>query len=248
MLLLHGTGSATHSWRDLMPTLAEHFRVIAPDLPGHGFTSEAGANGYTLPAMAKSLVALLGAMELVPTFVVGHSAGAAIAARMALDGALTGPMVSLNGALLPFPGAAAQLFPQMARMLFLNPVMPRLFAMSGQSESFVRRFLERSTGSHVDDAGARFYQRLFAFSGHCAAALGMMANWDLEGLKKSLPELKSPITLFSGDDDAAVPPSVADEVAAIVPKASVRHFSGLGHLAHEEAPEEIAAAILEMLG
>ena len=248
MLLLHGTGAATHSWRDLMPTLAEHFRVVAPDLPGHGFTSAPRASGYTLPAMAKSVAALLDTLAMVPGVSVGHSAGAAIAARMALDGALTGPMVSLNGALLPFPGAAAQLFPQMARMLFLNPVMPRLFAMSGQSESFVRRFLERSTGSHVDDAGARFYQRLFACSGHCAAALGMMANWDLESLKKSLPELKSPIILFAGDDDAAVPPSVADEVAAIISNASFRHFSGLGHLAHEEAPEEVAAAILEMLG
>ena len=38
LLLLHGTGSATHSWAGLLPRLATRFRVIAPDLPGHGFT------------------------------------------------------------------------------------------------------------------------------------------------------------------------------------------------------------------
>jgi pimeloyl-ACP methyl ester carboxylesterase len=38
LLLLHGSGAATHSWRDLAPILARDFRVIAPDLPGHGFT------------------------------------------------------------------------------------------------------------------------------------------------------------------------------------------------------------------
>jgi magnesium chelatase accessory protein len=247
MLLLHGTGSATHSWRRLMPLLAEHFTLVAPDLPGHGFTSTPGTNGYTLPAMAKSIAALLEVMEQTPTFAVGHSAGAAIATRMALDGLLTGPIVSLNGALLPFSGAAAQLFPQMARVLFLNPVMPRLFALTGQNETFVRHFLERSTGSRVDAVDVRFYQRLFACSSHCAAALGMMANWDLDGLKKALPALKSSIALFAGANDAAVPPSVADEVAAILPHGHVRHFSGWGHLAHEEAPEEIAKAILETL-
>ena len=39
MLLLHGTGASTHSFRDLLPALAEHFDVLAPDLPGHGFTA-----------------------------------------------------------------------------------------------------------------------------------------------------------------------------------------------------------------
>lgn len=39
LLLLHGTGASTHSWRALMPLLAAEFTVVAPDLPGHGFTS-----------------------------------------------------------------------------------------------------------------------------------------------------------------------------------------------------------------
>jgi magnesium chelatase accessory protein len=246
LLLLHGTAAATHSWRTLTPLLAAHFTVIAPDLPGHGFTSAPKEGGYTLPAMAQSVAALLGEMGDTPAMTIGHSAGAAIAVRMALDGALTGPIVSINGALLPFPGFAAQLFPQMAKMLFLNPLMPRLFALTGQSEGFVRRFLERNTGSRVDDAGARHYQQLFACSGHCAAALAMMANWDLESLKRGLPALKSPIALFAGADDAAVPPSVADQVAALVSHGTVRKFSDLGHLAHEEAPDVLAAAILDV--
>jgi magnesium chelatase accessory protein len=244
LLLLHGTAAATHSWRALMPLLAERFTVIAPDLPGHGFTSAPKEGGYTLPAMAQSVAALLGEVGDTPAMTIGHSAGAAIAVRMALDGKLSGPIVSINGALLPFPGFAAQLFPQMARMLFLNPLMPRLFALTGQSEGFVRRFLERSTGSQVDTEGARYYQRLFACSGHCAAALAMMANWDLESLKRGLPTLKNAVALFAGAKDAAVPPSVADQVAALIPSGTVRKFERLGHLAHEEAPDMLAAAII----
>jgi magnesium chelatase accessory protein len=73
----------------------------------------------------------------------------------------------------------------------------------------------------------------------------MMANWDLESLKRDLPALKSPIALFAGEDDAAVPPLVADQVAALIPNGTVRKFADLGHLAHEEAPDLLAAAITE---
>lgn len=246
LLLLHGTAAATHSWRGLMPLLATHFSVIAPDLPGHGFTSAPKDDGYTLPAMATSVAALLAELGGTPAMTVGHSAGAAIAVRMALDGRVRSPLISINGALLPFPGFAAQLFPQMAKMLFLNPFMPRLFALTGQSESFVRRFLERSTGSRVDATGARHYQRLFACSGHCAAALAMMANWDLESLKRELPGLESPLALFAATGDAAVPPAVADQVAALVLNGSVLTFPGLGHLAHEEVPAAFMPPIIEI--
>ena len=64
LLLLHGTGAATHSWRSLAPLLAEHFRVVAPDLPGHGFTSGRPSGGLAMPAVARSVSDLMGALAL----------------------------------------------------------------------------------------------------------------------------------------------------------------------------------------
>ena len=79
--------------------------------------------------MARSVAALLAALDCEPQMVVGHSAGAAILARLCLDGTITPKLfVSLNGAFLPFEGAARYLFPSMAKLLFLNPLAPRLFA------------------------------------------------------------------------------------------------------------------------
>ena len=60
LLLLHGTGGATHSWRALAPLLAKHFHVVAPDLPGHGFTTARRAPDLSLPGMAASIAALIG--------------------------------------------------------------------------------------------------------------------------------------------------------------------------------------------
>ena len=82
LLLLHGTGAATHSWRGLFPLLAQHFAVIAPDLPGHGFTTAPLPAAHSLPSFAALIAALLAKLEAQPALVVGHSAGAAIAARM----------------------------------------------------------------------------------------------------------------------------------------------------------------------
>ena len=86
MLLLHGTGASTHSFRDLLPALGEHFDVLAPDLPGHGFTARPDdPQAMSLPGMAAALKELLRTLGVAPRIVVGHSAGAALLLRLALD-------------------------------------------------------------------------------------------------------------------------------------------------------------------
>ena len=89
ILLLHGTGASTHSWRDLAPILADRFTVLAPDLPGHGFTRSLPRQRMTLPGMARAVAGLLQNLGVAPALVAGHSAGAAILARMSLDGLST---------------------------------------------------------------------------------------------------------------------------------------------------------------
>ncbi|HRD99357.1 MAG TPA: alpha/beta fold hydrolase, partial [Rubrivivax sp.] len=59
MLLLHGTGASTHSWRRLVPLLARRAGVLAVDLPGHGFSEAARGDGATLRGMARGVAALL---------------------------------------------------------------------------------------------------------------------------------------------------------------------------------------------
>jgi magnesium chelatase accessory protein len=244
MLLLHGTGAATHSWRDLAPLLASDFTIVAPDLPGHGFTTGRPAGGLTMPAMARAIGDLLDALALRPQIIVGHSAGAAIAVRMALDRlADPGAIVGLAAALLPFPGFGAALFPTLARLLFVNPFAPHLFAGIARSGGETARFLLRSTGSRIDAAGIACYERLFGCPGHCAGALAMMADWDLDHLARDLPRLAAPLRLIHGEADRAIPLARAREAAALVADGQLTVLPGLGHLAHEERPAEVAAIV-----
>lgn len=244
LLLLHGTGAATHSWRGLAPLLAQAFTLVAPDLPGHGFTSLPERKRLSLNGMAESVSGMLRALSIAPEFAVGHSAGAAITLRMTLD-RLIAPrgVVSLNGALLPFPGIGAIAFPALAKMLFLNPFAAPLLSRHAGSPGAVRRLIS-GTGSSLDEQGLEFYERLFRTERHVAAAGGMMANWDLRALKAHLPRLAVPLTLVSASGDKAVPSKVARDVAALTARAKTIDLAGRGHLAHEEDPAVVADVIL----
>jgi magnesium chelatase accessory protein len=247
VLLLHGTGAATHSWRDMMPILANNFTVVAPDLPGHGFTDQPSVAGMTLPGMARGVAALLGQLGLVPEVVAGHSAGAAVLAEMCLQGTIAPrALISLNGALLPLPfhGVAAPFMGPLAKLLAANPLVPMVFAWQAADGKVVERLLN-GTGSAVDADGKKFYARLARKSGHAGAALTMMANWDLVTLQAALPKLAVKTLLVAGTNDKSIPHTDADKLARLIPNARVAKMPGLGHLAHEEKPAAVAEMILE---
>ena len=244
LLLLHGTGAATHSWRDLLPLLAPHFDVIAPDLPGHGFTQAPPSHRLSLPSMAADLGRLLVAIGVQPEVAVGHSAGAAILARMCLDRKIAPRLlVSLNGAFMPFGGAANQLLSPLAKLLVVNPVVPRVFAWQASNPRAVERLIA-NTGSRIDDRGIALYRKLVRNPAHVAAALRMMANWKLEPLLHDLPRLAPTLVLVAAANDRSISPGVAQQVREILPQAIIECVPALGHLAHEEQPRLIADLIL----
>ena len=243
LVLVHGTGAATHSWRTLAPLLAHDFQVVAADLPGHGFTQTPGDGVLSLPGMATSLAALLNTLGVTPDLVLGHSAGAAVLARLCLDQRIAPcVLISLNGALLPLRGLAGHWFAPAARFFATHPLSSKYFAWRARAPGAVKR-LVASTGSCLDAQGMEFYRRLVINPGHVAAAIGMMANWDLQPLARDLPRLATPLVMLVAEGDSTVSPAEARRVRALLPTVEVQTIPRLGHLAHEEAPETVASLI-----
>ena len=248
VLLIHGTASATHSWRDVAPLLAQHYRVLAIDLPGHAFTEmPKPASAQSLSSMAQRVAGLLQQMQLSPNLVVGHSAGAALAARMALDGSVQpAALVSLNGAFIRFGGMANAIFAPMARLMASGTLAAKFFAWQANDPVVIQRLM-RSTGSVIDANGMRWYQRLMQSPGHVRAALAMMAHWDLETLERELPKLTMPVWLVAAENDLTVPPQQATQVAKRLPQAKRVLWPMLGHLAHEESPRQCVDLLNEVM-
>jgi len=246
LLLLHGTGASSHSWRDMLPLLARHFQVVAPDLPGHAFTDRPAPNRLSLTGMAAAVTSLLGALEISPSVVVGHSAGAAVLVRMCLERNIAPrALVSLNGALLPLPGLPGMVFSPLAKLLSQFDLVPRMFARHAAVEPMVPRLLQ-DTGSALDPTGVDLYRRLASNPQHVGAALDMVAHWDLSQLKNELSHLTTPLLLVTGRNDKTIPPAASHAVRALLPKAGIVNLPGLGHLAHEERPRLLAALLIRV--
>lgn len=246
VLLVHGTGAATHSFRDVLPALAPHCRVLAVDLPGHGFTERPREpQGLSLPGMAGALAAVLQALDLQADLAVGHSAGAAILCRLALDGGIRPrEIISLNGALLPLSGFKHPALTPFVRAIASSAWVSRFFARRLESPREVERMLA-ATGSQLDARGIELYGRLSRCASHAGAALAMMAVWDVRPIERELAGLPVPLTLVVGGRDRMILPGEAARVRRLLPQAALLQFAELGHLAHEERPERIAALILE---
>ena len=244
LLLLHGAGGSTHSFRTLLPLLTPHYRCIAIDLPGQGFT-RAGSRRFNLDAMAADITSLCRAQNWQPMAIIGHSAGAAIALRMA---ELTPPktVIGINAALGTFDGLAGLLFPALARGFALIPFLPTAIARLWGNPARVGQLLN-ATGSAIDAAGRAQYLTLVQSPTHVDGTLGMMSQWNLTPLVSRLNALQTPALLLTGTNDTTVPPRVSRAITPRMPHATYAELPHLGHLAHEEAADQIAAVILPWL-
>ncbi len=241
LLLLHGTGASSHSFRDLMPLLAKRFTVVVPDLPGHAFSKTEWFFEPSLNGMARALDDLLDTLGIRPEIAIGHSAGAALVAQMTLDRTIAPRLlVGIGAALFPLRGVASALLHPTARLLSLAS---KFVDLRMRKTEHVTQML-RGTGSSLDRAGIELYRRLSEQPEHVSAVLSMMANWDLEPLYQALPRLDTRFLLVAGETDRAVPLSQQRTIAARLPAAHLVVVEGTGHLVHEERPETVARLVL----
>ena len=246
LLLIHGAGGATQSWRHLMPLLAAHYHVVAVDLPGQGFTKSGAQQRMGLVPMAQDLARLCLNQGWKPDAIIGHSAGGAVALEMARHQTPAPPVIGINAALGNFKGLAGLLFPLMAKALAMTPWVARLFTASASNPQSVMRLIE-GTGSKLPQDDLRHYRTLVSDAGHVDGTLAMMAQWQLDPLLNSLPRHPSKTLLIVGENDKSVPPSTSQEVAAKMLDCRVVSLPGLGHLAHEEDAEAVLAPIVQFL-
>ena len=239
VLLLHGTGASTHSLADLAIALSNNFTCLLVDLPGHAFSSPLEEREHLLPAMARAVNELCHKLDIAPSFIIGHSAGGAVAIRMCLDtDASPKAVLSINGALLPFGAFIEPIMLKTARFLSRSDSVTNFLARRGTGTADVRRAL-RDTGADISEPMIERYSFLISHKTHIEGALRMMGGWELGQLAKDLPRLRTPIHLIGCDKDHIVPAVRAHRVKRMIPGATAETLEDAGHLVHEAAPKRI---------
>lgn len=245
LLLLHGAGGSTHCWQHLIPHLARTHRIIAIDLPGQGFTRLGAQQRCGVDEMAEDITKLCTAIDLHPVAIIGHSAGAAIALRMAEMTPIP-QVIGINAALDTFQGIAGILFPVLAKAIAATPLAASLFSASASQGNTVARIIE-GTGSTLTAQDLACYRKLVSSRSHVQATLQMMAQWKLEPLLDHLPDNTTKTLLIATSGDKAVPPDTSRKASARMPNATYTVLPGLGHLAQEEDAGAVAPLVLSAL-
>ncbi|GAA4227065.1 alpha/beta fold hydrolase BchO [Sagittula marina] len=246
LLLLHGAGASTHTWRDMIPPLEQKYHVVALDLPGQGFTKLGPRNRCGLVPMAQDIALLCQDQGWAPSVIIGHSAGAAIALHLSRILPNSPRIVGINAALGRFDGVASWLFPLLAKVLSLTPLTALAFTAGGNPTARARRLIE-GTGSQLPPDGLALYGRLVSDRDHVDGVLQMMSQWDVGPLLDALPQINAPCLLLTGDKDSAVAPQVSAKAVRALPHATLQSLGALGHLAHEEDPALVTRRIFDWI-
>jgi magnesium chelatase accessory protein len=243
-LLLHGTGSSAHSWAELMPALAKTHWVIAPDLPGHGFTISHQAEQLSLILITHKLAELLRALDVEQIdSIVGHSAGATLGLQYSLLYPAPKRILGLNPSLVSLPS-----FYHSFLAPLINPVATSSFVSSMIADllpftSMIDKLLD-STNSKLNSIQRERYKILFKQKNHINGSLNFMAATDIPNLLAHANEITSELIFLVANQDSWVR---KEELLAVIqryfPRSTVIQKDG-GHLFHEANPE-VALAIIQ---
>ena len=245
VLLLHGLGASSFSWRHVLPELGKSCQVYAPDWPGFGRSEQPRDFEYSVDGLRAWLGSFMDSLGLKRAALAGNSMGgmAALAFAMMLPErvsrlALLGtPVYTENRPKFLWPlrwPLVGTLFER-----FLGPMAVRTIA----STAFVDK-------ACVTDEMVAEYSLSLRTAGGRRAVAEFMRNAipaDAEGRIARYPSLQTPTLVIVGDQDGMVAVSSAERFARTVPKAELLVIPSCGHAPQEEKPAEVASALLKFL-
>ncbi|OJZ64471.1 alpha/beta fold hydrolase [Mycolicibacterium diernhoferi] len=251
LLLIHGMAGSAHTWRAVLPQLAKKYRVVAPDLLGHGQSSKPRTD-YSLGAFAVGLRDLLDELGIESATVVGHSLGGGVAMqflyqhpdycrRLVLIGSGgLGPDVGWILRLLAVPGAEF-VMPVIAPSPIVragNAVRSRLSSAGLRSPRGAEVWAAYS--SFADgEARAAFLRTLRSVVDYRGQAVSALNRLNLrEGL---------PVLAIWGEQDKIIPVDHAYSALQVRPDCRLEILPGVGHFVQVEAPTEVIDLVDEFI-
>jgi pimeloyl-ACP methyl ester carboxylesterase len=252
VLLIHGITSSSRTWRAVMPALAEHYTVIAPDLLGHGRSAKPRGD-YSLGGYASGLRDLLVALEIPRATVVGHSLGGGVAMQFAyqfperverlalVDSGGLGAEVSLVLRAATLPGAEYVL-----PLLASSPLRGAGAALgSALGRVGLRASADvRGMAEGFESLGDGDARRAFL---HTARSVIDPAGQRVDATDRLYLAEHVPSLIVWGEKDHMIPVKHAHDAHVQMPNSRLEIFEGAGHFPFNDEPKRFVALLEDFI-
>jgi len=250
VLLIHGIGDSADTWSDLIPLLARHHTVIAPDLLGHGDSDKPRAD-YSLAAYANAMRDLLSVLEVQSVTVVGHSLGGGVAMQFAYQF----PEKCQRLVLVSTGGVSHEVHPLLRLTAAPNAdfMLPALGApgarLLGKTVLKILALMQTKIG-HDAEPLLRVFETLPDTSSRRAFVRTLRAVVDWRGqaitmLDRCYLTEHIPTLLVWGARDGVIPVGHAHKLHAAIPSSRLEVFASAGHFPHRNEPERFFGLLRE---
>lgn len=245
LILIHGFISSNLVWSDVFLPLAEAgFRVIAPDLPGYGYSDKPMDGEYTIESQARAVLGLMDRLEIDKATIVGASYGGAIAATMALDNPERVDRLILVGT-VSNDEPKKKILMRISRLPIIGDVVTPLFlgsrwVLRKRTEQVYRRI-----GHPLDEHKIEARHHLLATANVHRAMLRTVRRWSANRIQRDASLIRQPTMLVWGDEDTHIPISEAFYLRDAIPSARLIIFRNCGHLPPTEYPAKFVEVITD---
>jgi pimeloyl-ACP methyl ester carboxylesterase len=247
VVLLHGWPQHWYEWRDVIPLLAPHARVICPDLRGFGWT-DVPKRGYEKDQLKRDVLALLDALGLERVTFAGHDWGGFVGFLLALDHPERIERFLALNVLPPWPASEARTRLDAWRFLYIPMLATRGLGGGRVGRGFAARGLRDAKVAPADvDA---FMSRLEGERGRATERLYRSFLREMPAIARgrySATDLTVPSRLVFGTDDLVLTTRAAADTAAQTEGLELELVADVGHFIVDEKPELVADRVLRLL-
>ncbi|HEV7668122.1 MAG TPA: alpha/beta hydrolase [Thermoanaerobaculia bacterium] len=244
LLLLHGFGESTYLWRQVVPALSAHYRTIAIDLNGFGYTERPKERAaYSRDGQLRLILGVLDALKIKSVHVAGHSYGGALTLSLAaLHPERVRSLILMDSAAVTYPDETKS-------RLAKSRTLSRLGIGIALRPSAIRRVLRKA---YFDDSLATpetadaYFSRL-AIEGVLDAYAGLSLPTPPAGPPIDLAKIHRPSLWIWGADDRTVKIEAGRAAAAKMAESTFAAIKHCGHSPMEERPDEVVRLILPFL-
>lgn len=245
MILIHGFISSNLVWNEVFLPLANAgFHVIAPDLPGYGYSEKPRNAEYTIAAQARAVLGLMDRLGIEKATIVGASYGGAVAAMLALDCPERVARLVLVGT-VSNDEPKKKLLLRLASVPILGDIATPLFL---GSRWILRKRTEevyRRLGYPLDERKLEARHHLLETSNTHHAMIRTVRRWSANRISRDAHLIRQPTMLVWGDQDMHIPISQAFKLRDAIPDARLIIFRRCGHLPPTEYPEKFVEVVAE---